>query len=140
MPDAALTLKWFRWLLALFALSMVTLWFLPSLEIVPSEEAHSVLLTYDGFDAVLYPDGALYWGLLVLWLMATVALGQCWRSSREIFLGLTVMSAAIGYLSGTRVSFALDGAIAYLSVLMNGAIVAMAYGSEISRNFDSRHK
>lgn len=140
MPDAPLTVKRFRWLLVFFALSMLILWTLPLLVIVPSEEAYSAFLTYDGFDAVMNPDDTLYWGLLVLWLVATVALDQRWRSSREMFLGLTVLSIVIGYLSGTRVWFALDGTIGYLSALANGAIVAMAYGSEVSKNFDSGPK
>lgn len=140
MSDAVLTLGKFRWLVALFAISTLALWILPLLAIAPSEEALTALLTYDGFDAVILPDGALYWGLLSLWLMATVALGLCWRNSREIFLGLTVISVAMGYLTGTRVSFALDGTVAYVSVLMNGAILAMAYGSEISGYFVSGPK
>lgn len=142
MSDAVLTLGKFRWLVALFAISMLALWILPLLAIAPSEseEALTALLTYDGFDAVIPTDGALYWGLLSLWLMAAVALGLCWRNSREVFLGLTAISVAIGYLTGTRVSFALDGTVAYVSVLMNGAILGMAYGSEISGYFVSGPK
>jgi hypothetical protein len=119
---------------------MLVLWILPLLSIAPSEEALTAVLTYDGFDAVISPDSALYWGLLLLWILATIALGLCWRNSREVFLGLTVISAAMSYLTGTRVSFALDGVVAYVAVLMNGAILAMAYGSEISGYFVSRPK
>jgi hypothetical protein len=135
MSDAVLTLGKFRWLVALFAVSTLALWTLPFFAIAPSEEALAALRTYDGFDAVIPHDGALYWGLLSLWLMATIALGLCWRNSREMFLGLTVISVAMSCLTGTRVSFALDGVVAYVSVLLNGAILAMAYGSELSAYF-----
>jgi hypothetical protein len=137
MSDAVLTLGKFRWLVGLFAISMLIYWIMPQVALAPSEEALSALLTYDGFDAVIPFDSALYWGQLALWLMSTLALGLCWRYSREVFLGLTVISVAMSYLAGTRVSFALEGVLAYVSVLMNGAILAMAYGSEISGHFVS---
>lgn len=118
---------------ALFAIVFWMPWFD---EPFYSDEALQ-LLSMDGFEA-RYEPGLL---ITLLFYVSGVALPLLMyffvRWARSAFLVFSVFSQVAALLWGLRVSSPIESAVTGLILLMDGAILAMAYLTSVSKRFDS---
>lgn len=91
---------------------------------------------YSGYGAVLPVQHPLYSGAwFALWLIAAVGLVLLQNWARHLFLALAVLGPVLAPFSGFIIQPPLDTLFASANLLLDGAVVALAYLSPIADNF-----
>lgn len=101
----------------------------------------SRLTEYGGYGAVLPVNHALYsntW--FVLWLGAAVGMFLIRAWARRLYLVLAILSVVAAPLSGFSVQTPLDMMLSSVVLLIDGAILALAYLSPLSLAFTRRRE
>ena len=137
IPKQTKSLIWLRRLIIAYTVTLFAAWLLPYSEIPLTDVAWN-LMELDGTDGSLPTSNVLYWLILFLWLLACAAIWSLYPYSREAFLGYTILTTVLVLPGGTRVVPAIDGFVLSVSLLLNGAVLALAYGGEVSIYFKVR--
>ena len=94
------------------------------------------LTEYSGYGAILPINHVLYYGTWFgLWLIAAVGLYFFRNWARHLYLALSFAHLALAPFSGFVVEPPLDFLFSATSLLLDGAILAMAYLLPLSANF-----
>lgn len=101
-----------------------------------SEDAHQ-LTEYSGYGAILPVDHLLYYGTWFgLWLVAALGLFFFQNWARHLYLALSVLNPALAPFSGFVIQPPIDVLFSSTNLLLDGAILAMAYLSPLSAAFN----
>ena len=120
-----------------YGLLITVTWLLPFLPTFPMDDESLTLLTWDGYRALLEESAVTYWGSLAIWIAIAISLWFFWRPARLLLLIFSIVSVVLSGLGGIRISLPLDGVVAYIAVLLNGAILIGAYLPPMSKEFGS---
>ena len=113
----------------------VVWFFLPFWPGYLSEDAHQ-LAEYAGYGAILPVDHALYYGAWFgLWLIAAIGLIFFQNWARHLYLALSLLNPALAPFSGFMVQPPIDALFFATNLLLDGAILAMAYLTPMSDSF-----
>lgn len=94
------------------------------------------LMEYDGYGADLPVTHFLFYGAwFVLWSVATLGLFFFKNWGRHLFLTCTLLGLAMTPFSGFLVQDPLDALLSTINLLLDGAILAMAYLLPLSKSF-----
>ena len=94
------------------------------------------LVAHGGYGADLPIDDVLFYGTFFgLVLIATLGLYFFQNWARHLFLALSLLDLAITPFSGFIVQPPIDGLFFMINLLLDGAILAMAYLSPLSASF-----
>jgi hypothetical protein len=95
------------------------------------------LTQYNGFRAILPVQTPLYYNVwLGLWLIAAFGLVFFQNWARHLFLALTFLGTALAPFNGFSVQPPIDVLFSTTNLLLDGAILAMAYLSPLSACFN----
>lgn len=132
--------RFFQYLVIASTLIGILLWVLVLLPIPASEDAQA-LRNMAGFDAL---DPMLSWFLAIALQIIVIvcAFGMCFFKwwARWLYVGVWVVSLLNELVSGTGVYFAWEGVLYDIGLLMDGAILALAFLPPLSRYFEEDRK
>lgn len=118
--------------------SYVIWFFLPFWSFYLSDAEYR-LAELSGFGAVLPVESPLYYGAwFALWLIAALALLFFQNWARHLYLTLSVLGLVLAPFSGFVVQAPLDTLLGNAALIMDGAILAMAYLSPLAQNFQNK--
>jgi hypothetical protein len=131
-------IRLFQTLVVASTASYVIWFFLPQWSSHLSDPEYR-LAELSGFGAVLPVDHPLYYGTwFVLWLIAALALLFFQNWARHLYLVLSVLELILAPFSGFSVQAPLDSLFGSAALLMDGAILAMAYLSPLAQHFENK--
>ena len=116
--------------LGVFVALELVVWFY-----VPSDPLRAEFYSFDGSFPIFDGDLVSYFFLIVARLLILVGLLQFHATARLLFLVLTVATIVLQFLWGYRVTPPLIAALSYVAILIDGAIIALAYHSPVSLQF-----
>jgi len=116
--------------IALTMLTEALTWFY-----VPPDVLRAELLSTDGYAAVIDGGLPLYALLVIARLLILFGLLTLHPTARMLFLLFTIVSVGLAIFGGYRVIAPIEAPFVYLSILVDGAILALAYYSPASAAF-----
>ncbi len=94
------------------------------------------LMDYSGYGAILPVEHPLYYGgWFALWTIATLGVMFFQNWARHLYLALSLLGPALAPFSGFIVQPPLDGLFTGVNVLLDGAVLALAYLSPLAGSF-----
>lgn len=116
--------------------AVYVVWFLlPYLSGHLSEDEYR-LAEFNGYGAILPVQNVLYYGAWFgFWLISALGLFFFQNWGRHLFLVLCVLGPALAPFSGFSVQAPIDALFSTANLLLDGAILAMAYLSPLSKSF-----
>lgn len=113
--------------------------FLPSWPHYLTDLEHRVV-GYSGYGAVLPVQHPIYSaGWFALWLIATVGLVLFQNWARHLYLVLALLGPVLAPFSGFIIQPPLDTLFSSANLLLDGAVLALAYLSPLADNFKKRN-
>lgn len=109
--------------------------FLPILPSYPSGEEYQ-LTQHSGYRAILPVENALYFNTwFVLSIISAIGMFLIQNWARHLFLALATLNVVAAPLSGFLVQSPIDVMLSTTNLLLDGAIMALAYISPLSQRF-----
>jgi len=93
------------------------------------------MLSWDGFGAMYDINGPIQYLFLVAYGVVSIGLIFFQPWSKQLFLGLTLLSIAITLFSGISVYEPINGLLGYIMTLIDGSILTMIYFTSVSKEF-----
>lgn len=93
------------------------------------------IVAYNGYQAIFVLPGSILWAEVIIWVFLAIGLFMFIGISRHLFLLLVVATYIMVPFSGLRSQTALESTLLDLTNLCDGAIIAMAYFSDLSERF-----
>lgn len=100
---------------------------------VPREVAN--LLQYSGYRAILTLPASVWWLTTLLSLAIAVGLWHFSAAARMLFTMFSIAFGVLIFFSGICVTSPLVGFLAWLTVMAQGGLLALAYGSSLKDRF-----
>jgi len=99
-------------------------------------DAERQLMDYSGYGATLPVEHPLYYGgWFTVWIIAALGLMFFQNWARHLYLALSLLGLALAPFSGFVVQLPLDSLFTGANVLLDGAVLAMAYLSPLADSF-----
>jgi len=98
------------------------------------------VLSYLGYEAIIELPSIINWIILLSWFLIITGMYFFISSARHFFLLWVCFTTALAITSGMSVMTALDVLYSDLGGLLDGAILAMAYFSDVSTHFQKSKK
>lgn len=128
------TVTVFRLAVVIGTAAYVACWALPYLDGYLDPDV-ARLLSFNGFNAVYYPDKAIAYAEFVAWIVCAVGLLLFRKIARSLFLVLIVLSTAMTPLYGVFIESAGGMALLGISQMADGVVLALAYLSPVKERF-----
>ena len=86
---------------------------------------------------LLFGVGIPFLALVALWVVAQIGLFVFWRFARPLYAGLTAAFVLLEPFFGISVLLPIEAAFGELSLITNGAVIALSYSQPFSSYFEA---
>ena len=93
------------------------------------------LVSANGWGGLVTTPSILYWPILVYWVAVSVGLLLRRKSARTIYFAGIIIFSIVDLVSGFVVLMPVEAGLVEITSLLDGAIVAIAYFTSVSREF-----
>ena len=101
----------------------------------PSDALEGDLLAVDGYNALFESNTVYFYLIFVVRLLILFGLTTFHRLARSLYLVLTVFTLFALFTYGYRVTAPIEAPIFYLTNMVDGAILVLAYFTPVSARF-----
>ncbi len=107
----------------------------PYFDVLLLSEEEKNAFTYLGFKAVIVIPEFIIWGLVFLWFISAFGMFVYFSWARVLFAIWVIISVLSTLVGGLQVNTHIDAFLSYFGNLVDGAILIMAYTSDIRTKF-----
>lgn len=125
----------FRSIVVTQMIALVSYWLLPLMYDQGLSSAQRELVDLNGIYSVLPTNAVMYWGLLGVWLGASVGVFLFLGMARALFAVVVLITIGMTPFSGFVVLTPLEATVSAVIGILNGVIVGLAFLSPVSREF-----
>ena len=126
----------FRTLIIVSIITYVSWTAIPFFDVPYYSERTLNLLSYNGSDALIIVPNYILWFIFSLWIILSIAIFNYWRYARVAYLVMLVISFFFVFISGLSIQTPVEILFVSITNILDGAIIAMAYFSQVSNQFD----